>query len=326
MPRRAATLVALPTIPRNQLRSHLRDFLDYHEANNASPRTRQSYAEAIGQFADFLTHTGRAMDIAEISRADIQAFLVALQGRTGPSGRPLSSSTVANRYRSLRAFFRWLASDEGDNAIDKSPTDGLKTPKVDERLPRVMTDDESRRLLRATDGRGFEERRDLAIISLLTETGLRLNELAEIRLGDLDRDNRTITVIGKGRRIRQVVYRSNMARALTRYLKSRDDHPDHESPWLWLGRRGRLARDGIIRVVQRRGRQAGIDGIHVHMLRHGWAHKTRLLGMQEDDLARLGGWRPGSPMLARYGASAAAARAQANFLSPLDHLIDGRRD
>jgi integrase/recombinase XerD len=100
--------------------------------------------------------------------------------------------------------------------------------------------------------------------------------------------------------------------ALDRYLRVRHSHPHAADPSLWLGKRGRLTDSGILQVVERRGRQAGIPGVHPHRFRHTFAHGMKMKGVTDGSLMLIGGWKDPA-MLARYGRSAAAEAAVAEF-------------
>lgn len=81
---------------------------------------------------------------------------------------------------------------------------------------------------------------------------------------------------------------------------------------MWLGKRGRLTDSGILQIVERRGRQAGIPGLHPHRSRHTFAHSMLVRGATEGAVAALAGWKDRA-MLARYGRSAEVERAVAEF-------------
>jgi integrase len=105
-----------------------------------------------------------------------------------------------------------------------------------------------------------------------------------------------------------VPFGPKVGKAMLAYRRLRDRHRLASEPRFWIGQRGPLREAAIWKIVRDRGLEAGIDGLHPHMLRHSFAHYFRALGGQELDLAQLGGWRS-QAMLARYGASAAASRA-----------------
>jgi site-specific recombinase XerC len=160
-------------------------------------------------------------------------------------------------------------------------------------------------------GKGFDERRDNAIIRLFLDTGMRKSELAGLRVSDVDLDvDQVAIVLGKGRRHRACPFGRKTTLALDRYMRLRSRHPYAHEAALWLGRVGPLAANTIEAMIRGRGRQAGIEGLHPHIFRHSFAHYFRALGGSDSDLARLGGWRPASPMLQRYGASQADRRAR----------------
>ena len=157
-------------------------------------------------------------------------------------------------------------------------------------------------LLKACEGKGFEARRDTALIMLLLDTGARRDELMSRTLTDLDQDLDVLLVLGKGRRERALPYGHKTALALDRYLRVRERHKDANLPWLWLGLRGRLTAWGLVRMLERRGREAGLAGLHPHQFRHTFAHQWPAEGGAEVDLMRLAGWRSRA-MVARYGAA-----------------------
>src|SRR6266702_1936032 len=165
--------------------------------------------------------------------------------------------------------------------------------------------------LKSCGGKGFEDRRDLAIIRLLIDTGMRRQELTNLRTEDVDLRLRQAVVTGKGSRTRIVAFGHRTAQAIDRYVRVRDRHRLAYEPWLWLGLAGPMTDNGIAQIVRRRAKVAGIgERVNLHRFRHTFAHEWLAAGGQGEDLMALNGWRSRS-MLSRYGQSAATERALA---------------
>jgi integrase len=117
------------------------------------------------------------------------------------------------------------------------------------------------------EGKDFEARRDTALIVLL-DTGARRDELMSRKLTDLELELDVLLVLGKGRRERTLPFGRKSALALDRYLRVRDRHKHAHLPWLRLGLRGRLTQWGLVMMLHRRGRQAGLPDLYPHQFRH----------------------------------------------------------
>lgn len=307
------TTTALASITTlNALRPSFRRFLD---ATNKSPRTIETYMDSLDGFLRFLAERGMPQAVGAVRREHIEAWVADILQRNKPA-------TASVRYRGLQAFWKW-AQEEGE--ARESPMRNMKPPIMPETPVRVIDADGLTRLLRACDGKDWQDRRDMAMLTLMVDTGLRRAELLGLMPADLDMDNRVVKVLGKSRRLRLVPFGKTAALRLDRYLRARAGRDDAHRPELWRGLRGPLGTTGLVRVLRARARKAGLGDIHPHQLRHSFAHAWLAGGGNEHDLMRLVGWRSRG-MVGRYAASAADERARTAYQtrSPVDALAMAR--
>lgn len=283
-------------------------------ARNIAPKTLTLYERAAVQFTAYLTAEWPQVLPEQLAREHVEAFLeVYAAGK--PAGdlpafdRGRAPSTVSLTYRALQQWFAWLV-EEGE--LDTDPTARMHAPIVPEKPVPVLTDEQLRALLASCAGRRPVDRRDTALIRLLIDNGGRLEEIASLRVDDVDLDAHTAQVVGKGRRPRTLPFGVRTAEALDRYLRARRADPRADMPGLWLGEKGKgpLTSNGIHQMLKRRGAAVGLPNLHAHQFRHTMAHRWLAEGGAEGDLMQIAGWRS-RQMLGRYAASAAAERARA---------------
>lgn len=268
---------------------------------NLSDATQRIYASAAIMFAAFVSEQEGAPEPSEVTRRHIEAFVRHRLGQVKPA-------TVSADFRALQPFFKWLVREE---EIEQNPMLGAEAPIVPEQPVPVLEIEQLRALLNACKGNDLVARRDHAIIRLLIDTGGRLSEVADLKVGDVDFDAGVCYVVGKGRRARDLPFGQATALALGRYIRSRSKDRRSDLPGLWLAEKGKgsLGSNGIAQMLRRRGDAVGIPGLHAHQFRRTTAHRWLAEGGGETDLMRIMGWK--SPqMLKRYRASKADERAR----------------
>lgn len=257
----------------------IRRFAIYLESERrSSPKTVATYVRALEELRAYLASEGLALDATRV-------HVVALRGWLASMFERCSSATLARKVATLRSFYRFLMRK---GLAEENPAAALKAPKVKRTLPRFLTVDEAFRVVEAPgDDRGRAAPltlRDAAMLELLYGAGLRVSELAGLRLASVEA--RTVRVLGKGGKERIAPFGSAAEAALAAYLavrpqlrgKGGEQHPDA----LFLGRFGTaLSARQVQNVVQRYGALgAGRGDLHPHALRHSCA--THLLDAGAD--------------------------------------------
>ncbi|HTO10368.1 MAG TPA: tyrosine recombinase XerC [Candidatus Binatia bacterium] len=230
---------------------------------NASAHTLRSYANDLTDFQRFLAARGTP-DLAAADLRLVRAWLAALHARG------LAPASVARKLAAVRSCYRFLVRR---GVVEGNPAREARSPRPPRRLVTFLPIDEATQLV---DGRaigGSSRARDRAILEVLYASGLRVSELAGLDLDDADRAERTLRVLGKGRKERIVPYGGAAARALDAWLGQRGEAA---GALFTNARGGRLTVRSIHTIVRRSARAAGITRrVSPHTLRHTFA--THLL-------------------------------------------------
>jgi integrase/recombinase XerC len=242
---------------------------------NVSDHTRRAYVSDVRQLADF---AGGGVAPADVTPTDVRAFLADRRRR----GR--HPATLGRKLAAVRSFFRFLVR-EGVCGLD--PTVGIPMPKTGKRLPRPLAVDDCVALIDGPPARaGARDLRDRALVEVLYGAGLRVGEVASLRVRDVDLHRGDVRVSGKGGKERIVPLPSAAREALAAYLDARRGAGLLAEP-LFVTLRARsggpraLADRDIRRVLKARARAVGLtEHVHPHRLRHSYA--THLLDMGAD--------------------------------------------
>ena len=230
---------------------------------NASAHTLRSYANDLTDFQASLAARGTP-DLAATDLRLVRAWLAALHARG------LAPASVARKLAALRSCFRFLVRR---GVMEGNPAREARSPRQPRKLVTFLPIDEATQLVDGHAVGGASRARDVAILELLYASGLRVSELSGLDLDDVDRTERTVRVLGKGRKERIVPYGNQAARALETWLGERGERG---GPVFTNARGGRLTVRSVHTIVRRAARAAGITRrVSPHTLRHTFA--THLL-------------------------------------------------
>ena len=246
----------------------IQQFGDYLRVERGlAVNTVKSYRRDLMGLTNFLENS-HLDSIQEATRLDIAEFLAHLRRRG------LSSNTVDRKTDSLRSFYRFLSAERH---TEDDPTRLIESARSWSRLPGVLSVEEMQSLLEQPDTTRPLGLRDKVILETMYATGLRVSELTELRITDLNPEIGYLRCLGKGNKERVVPIGSKALAAVKEYLHSGRPLLHPEGDYLLFNYRGRkLTRDGVRRIIKKLARSAGIQkDISPHTLRHCFA--THLL-------------------------------------------------
>jgi len=236
--------------------NHLR-----HE-RRLSPHTLSNYQRDLQRIRNWCLEQGMAV-WADLNQHHLRSFIAA-RHRQGISG-----SSLQRELSSLRTLFRYL---QREKQVDHNPAQGVRPPKSQRRLPSVLDADQLGHLL-DQPGKQPLDIRDLAMMELFYSSGLRLSELVSLNPADIDLDDATVEVTGKGAKTRRLPIGKKARQSLEKWLAIRAGMAASEEPALFVSQRGkRISPRTVQQRVHKKAEEAGIPtDIHPHMLRHSFA-------------------------------------------------------
>mgnify|MGYP000218770717 CR=1 FL=1 len=243
-------------------------FITAKRIEGCSEKTLSYYRKTIEAL---ISRVGKA--VQQITTDDLRRYLTNYQVQ-----RRSSKVTIDNIRRILSSFFSWL---EDEDFIVKSPVRRIHKVKTAKVVKDTLTD-ENIEVLRDT----CSNLRDLAIIEMLTSTGVRIGELVKLDKADVDFAERSCIVLGKGNKEREVYFDARTKLHLQEYLEQRTDN----DPALFVSKNAphtRLTIGAIQRIVRTLGKQAEIVKVHPHKFRRTLATRAIDKGMPIEQVQRL---------------------------------------
>ncbi len=243
----------------------IEDFLSYLEVEKGvSPETLRAYKADLEQLREYL-----GKDPAQACLSEVRLFLA-------EQAKRCSRATISRKVASFRAYFKFL---KRQGALKDKRLLFLRGPRLEQKLPRVLSVDEAFALVSAPGGESFKYRRDRALLELLYSAGLRVSELASLTLESVSLPLQVIRVKGKGGKERLAPFGKPAKEALELYLNEREallKRYKKESNILFLNYRAEpLTTRSIHRIVKQYALKLGLPAVSPHTLRHSFA--THLL-------------------------------------------------
>jgi integrase/recombinase XerC len=266
----------------NQKFEHiLREFLVYlQREKNYSPHTIRSYEKDLQQLHDFIkNHDAHLLtNLNAIDQVTIRLFLGDLYEKEK------TKRTIARKLAATRSFFKFAVKK---GLVKQNPAQHIMTPKLPKQLPNFLEESAAQRLMELPDTSTAIGSRDRALLELFYSTGVRLSELVNLKMSDIDWWNDTIKVVGKGQKQRVIPFGRKAKNALKQYLEFREKivaehHQGKEVNNVFLSERStRLNPKTVYTIVHRYVAMVSeIERKSPHVLRHTFA--THLLNRGAD--------------------------------------------
>lgn len=243
----------------------IHNFIQYlHQEKHTSANTEVSYARDLSKMSQYLVEQG-IDEAQEATPTVLQSYILFLE-REGTK-----PSTICRSIASIKAFYHYM---EKEYHLPSNPSEDLKAPKIEKRLPTVLTTEEVSRFLEQPNGTSAKELRDKAMLELLYATGIRVSELISLKVEDINLQMEYLTCADLHRE--RVIPFGDVARdALKNYLvygRPKLITDENEERLFTNCSGGAMSRQGFWKLVKAYGKKAGIETeITPHTLRHSFA-------------------------------------------------------
>ncbi len=247
------------------MKDEIAKFIEYlHEEKQTSKNTEVSYERDLRKMSQYLKWQD-IESVKSVTATSLNSYMLYLE-QNG-----MKPATISRSIASMKAFFAYLYKTR---QLDIDPTENLKAPKIEKKLPAVLTTDEMIRLLEQPSGNSPKELRDKAMLELLYATGIRVSELISLKVSDINLQMEYLNCIDAHKE-RTIPFGKKAKEALKNYLK--DGRPrlveNEENEWLFTNCSGQsMSRQGFWKLIKFYGGKAGIESeITPHTLRHSFA-------------------------------------------------------
>jgi len=248
----------------------LEAFLEYlRRTRSGSEHTRDAYHRDILKFINYL-QDNNISDFDQVDKFVVNDYLSYLRSSTSTK-KQISKATLSRNVSALRSFFYYLNQNLD---YHNNPFKDIKTSSVKRHLPDFLMVDEIVNLLEVFDLDTVKGLRDRIAVELMYASGLRVSEVVSLEVNNIDLNERTIRITGKGSKERMVVFYPSLVLFIKEYLEER---PDKTNPILLENEKGKqMTTRNIQYMLDKAALKAGITmKVHPHMLRHSFA--THLL-------------------------------------------------
>lgn len=248
------------------MESYVNEFINYLAVERGlAQNTLESYGRDLRQFETYLQNSQMEF-LKNSNRNTILAYLTSLQSK----GRAVS--TISRNLAAIKSFYQYLVRER---YLDKDPAANLESPKLEKKLPKILSIAEVEELLKQPNGSMPAGLRDKAMLELLYATGIRVSELISLNISDVNLDMGYIKCYGKGAKERIVPLGSIAVKCVQEYIhKGRNKLVrTYDEPALFVNHHGnRLTRQGFWKIIKKYAQEANITkDITPHTLRHSFA-------------------------------------------------------